>query len=94
MEYFEILMGIALSLLAAILGVLWKKADHADKVGENNRLILEHICKDLDKTQDLTQRLSSLEASFNAEIKNLSISIKRMESALIRMDHNGPHRTR
>jgi len=92
MEYFEMLAGIALSLFAAILGVIWRKADRAEKLAESNKLILGYLTKNLDKTGNLNERLSSLEASFGAEIKNLSISIKRMESALIRIDQNASRR--
>jgi len=93
MEYFEILSGITLSLFAAVLGTIWRKADRAEKMAENNKVILSYLSRNLDKTSDLNERLSSLEASFGAEIKNLSISIKRMESALIRIDQNASHRT-
>lgn len=94
MEYFEILAGITLSMFAAIIGALWRKADRAEKMAESNALILGYLSKNLDKTGELNERLSSLEASFGVEIKNLSISIKRMESALIRIDQNASHRPR
>ncbi|NCT40944.1 MAG: hypothetical protein GW778_04705 [Alphaproteobacteria bacterium] len=86
MEYYEMLAGITISLFAAILGAIWRKADRAEKMAESNKVILTYLSRNLDKTSNLNERLSSLEASFGAEIKNLSISIKRMESALIRMD--------
>lgn len=94
MEFFELLASAAMSLFAAVLGALWKKADRAEKLAENNKIILSYLSKNLDKTSELNERLSSLEASFGAEIKNLSISIKRMESALIRIDQNASHRAR
>ena len=88
MENFELLAGTSMSLFAAMLGVIWRKADRAEKMAEKNKVIVSYITKNLDKTGELNERLSSLEASFSVEIKNLSISIKRMESALIRMDQN------
>jgi len=62
-------------------------------LAENNKTILGYLTKNLDKTSEMNERLSSLEASFGVEIKNLSISIKRMESALIRIDQNASHRS-
>jgi len=94
MEYFEMLAGITLSLFGAILGATWRKVERAEKIAENNRVILTYLSKNLDKTGELNERLSSLEASFGVEIKNLSISIKRMESALIRIDQNASHNPR
>ena len=88
MDLIQIFYTLALSMFAAILHVLWRKSDTAEKLAQNNRTQLEYIAKNVDKANDLSIRLSSLEASFQAEIKNLSISIKRMESALIRIDHN------
>lgn len=88
MEYFELFAGCCLSILTAMLGALWRKADRAEKTAENNKVLLSYLSKNLDKTNHLNERLSSLEASFTAEVKNLSISIKRMESALIRIDQN------
>ncbi len=92
--FFELLLAAFTALLSAVVSVVWAKADHAAKTAETNKATLSHLEKQLDKTNELTQRLSSLEASFNAEIKNLSVSIKRMEGALIRIDQNGQHRTR
>ena len=94
MEYFELLAGIALSLFGAILGATWRKADRAEKIAENNRVILTYLSKNHEKTGELNERLSSLEASFGVEIKNLSVSIKRMESALIRIDQNASRHNR
>lgn len=85
-EIFEMLTGILVSVLTALVGVMWRKADAAEKHAEANKAEIAHLSRNLDKTNELTERLSSLEASFNAEIKNLSVSIKRMESALLRMD--------
>ncbi len=91
MEYFEILAGITLSLFAAILGAIWRKADRAEKTDENNKIVLTYLTRNLDKAGEMNERLSSLEASFGAEIKNLSISIKRMEGALLRLDQVSRH---
>ncbi len=92
MQYFDLIIGGGTSLLAAVMGMLWRKADRAEKLAENNKTVLSYITKNLDKTSELNERLSSLEASFGAEIKNLSISIKRMENALIRIDQNASYR--
>ncbi|MGH1398517.1 MAG: hypothetical protein ACRBCT_04810 [Alphaproteobacteria bacterium] len=85
---FEVLLAGTTSLLSAIVAVIWSRADKAAKLSEQNAIMLEQIRRQVDKTNDLTERLSSLEASFHAEIKNLSVSIKRMENALIRIDQN------
>lgn len=92
-ELFELALGVLVSMLGAITAVIWAKVDRAEKTAEANKVMLGHLARHLDKTNDLTERLSSLEASFSAEIKNLSISIKRMESALLRIDQNGRNRT-
>ena len=86
---FELLLSTLVGVLGAIVGVLWNRADYAAKTAEANKATLEIISKNVDKTQQLTERLSSLEASFNVEIKNLSVSIKRMESAVLRLDQRG-----
>ena len=89
---FELLLTSFVGVMAAVIGVVWNKADRAEKTAEANRVALSHLEKHLDKTNELTERLSSLEASFSVEIKNLSISIKRMESAILRMDQHSRHR--
>ena len=87
-DYYEMILTGFTGLISAVLGIVWKKVDEAEKTAQANRTTLAHLEKQLDKTTELTERLSSLEASFSAEIKNLSISIKRMESALLRIDQN------
>jgi len=91
---FELLLGGGFSLLSAGVAIIWSRADKAAKLSEANRIMLENLNKNVDRTNDLTERLSSLEASFHAEIKNLSVSIKRMESALIRIDQNANRNSR
>ena len=83
---FELLLTSFVGVMAAALGVLWQKADRAEKMAAENRATLTHLEKHMDKTDELTERLSSLEASFSAEIKNLSVSIRRMESMIVRLD--------
>jgi len=73
-----------LALLSAGTGVIWTKADRAEKTSETNKIFLSQLIKNLDKTAQLTERLTSLEASVQVEIKNLSVSIKRLESAVLR----------
>lgn len=90
----EAILAAAAGLMSAIIAIIWSRADKAAKLSEQNRVMLENLNKNADRTNDLTQRLSSLEASFHAEIKNLSVSIKRMESALIRIDQNANRGTR
>ncbi len=87
-EIFELALGVLVSMLGAITAVIWAKVDRAEKTAEANKAMLGHLARHLDKTNELTERLSSLEASFSAEIKNLSISIKRMESAVLRLDQH------
>jgi hypothetical protein len=86
MTLFEIVMGAFLGLFSAVMSVMWSKIDAAEKNAENNRVFIAHLSRQLDRTNDLAQRVTSLEASVNAEIKNLLVSIKRMESALLRLD--------
>ena len=86
-HFFELLIGAFTTLLSAVVGVLWGKADNAEKIAESNRATLNHIEKQLYKTSELTERLSSLEASFATEIKNIAVSIKRMESMIVRLEH-------
>ena len=88
MTLFDIVAGMFVAMLSGMVSVLWRKVERAEKSGENNRIIVEYLSKQIDKTNDLTQRLTSLEASVNVEIKNLSVSIKRMESAILRIDQN------
>lgn len=85
-DIFELVLGSLIALLTWAAGVIWAKAERAEKTAQANATTLAHLEKQLDKTTELTERLSSLEASFHAEIKNLSVSIKRMESAILRMD--------
>lgn len=87
-NYFEIVLSMLTGVLAAMVRVIWTKADRAEKTAERNKTALTHITRHMDKTHELTERLSSLEASFSVEIKNLSVSIKRMESALLRLDQH------
>lgn len=87
-ELFELALGVLVSMLGAITAVIWTKVDRTEKTAEANKAMLVHLERHLDKTNELTERLSSLEASFSAEIKNLSISIKRMESAVLRLDQH------
>lgn len=82
----ELIIPAALTLLSSCVGVLWTKADRAEKTSEANRLYLTQLIKNLEKTAILTERLSSLEASVQVEIKNLSLSIKRLEGAILRLD--------
>lgn len=86
-NYFEILVMAYTGLMAAVVSVVWSKADKAEKTSENNKTLLVHLSKNIDKTNEMSARLSSLEASVNVEIKNLSISIKRLESAVLRIGH-------
>lgn len=83
MTLFEMITGALISVLLPVMGVLWNKIEAAQKNAESNRVFLLHLSKQIDKTNDLAQRLTSLEATVNIEIKNLSVSIKRMESVLI-----------
>lgn len=83
MTLFEMITGALISVLLPVMGVLWNKIEAAEKNAESNRVFLLHLSKQIDKTNDLAQRLTSLEATVNIEIKNLSVSIKRMESVLI-----------
>lgn len=83
MTLFEMITGALISVLLPLMGVLWNKIEAAEKNAESNRVFLLHLSKQIDKTNDLAQRLTSLEATVNIEIKNLSVSIKRMESVLI-----------
>lgn len=84
MTLFEMITGALISLLLPLMGVLWNKIDAAEKNAESNRIFLLHLSKQIDKTNDLAQRLTSLEATVNIEIKNLSVSIKRMESVILK----------
>lgn len=90
MTLFELVSGALLTLLSAVVSVIWTKASNAERTAESNKIFLNHLIKNLDKTERLTERLTSLEASVNVEIKNLAISIKRMESAILRL-HNADH---
>lgn len=83
MTLFEMITGALISVLLPLMGMLWNKIEAAEKNAESNRLFLDHLSKQIDKTHDLAQRLTSLEATVNIEIKNLSVSIKRMESVLL-----------
>lgn len=83
MTLFEMITGALISVLLPLMGVLWNKIDAAEKNAESNRIFLTHLSRQLDKTNDLAQRLTSLEATVNIEIKNLSVSIKRMESVIL-----------
>lgn len=93
-QIIEILLSGIVGLLSAIVSIIWVKADNACRISQSNKIILEQLSQHIHKTNELTERLSSLEASFSVEIKNLSVSIKRMESALIRIDQNASHRPR
>ena len=93
MTLIELALAAFATLLTGAVSILWNKADGASKIADSNRLVLTHMSKHLDRTDNLAQRLSSLEASVNVEIKNLSVSIKRMESALLRIDQNARNRT-
>lgn len=84
-NYFELLIMAYAGLIAAVVSVVWGKADKAEKTSENNKILLVHLSKNVDKTNEMSARLSSLEASVNVEIKNLSISMKRLESAVLRI---------
>lgn len=88
MTLFEMIAGGFAALISGVISVLWGKVDLAEKSSESNRIVLDHLTRQMDKTNDLAQRLSSLEAAVNIEIKNLSVSIKRMESAILRLDQN------
>lgn len=86
MTFFEMLAGAFAALLSGVVAVIWHKADRAEKTSDANRMFLEQFLKNLDKTAQLTERLSSLEASVHAEIKNISVSIKRMEATILRFE--------
>lgn len=90
----ELIIPIFLTLLSGCVGVIWTKSDRAEKTSEANKIFLSQLIKNLDKTAQLTERLTSLEASVQVEIKNLSISIKRLESAVLRMNIDSHNRTR
>ena len=92
MTLFELIVGAFAALLSAVVSVLWNKVDTTEKAAASNRILVEHLTKQIEKTNDLAQRLSSLETAVNVEIKNLSISIKRMESAILRIDQNSRQR--
>jgi|GEM_PF-6384520 len=85
MSFFEVFGAALMAFFTSVLGVVWNKADKAEKISEQNRIFLEHMDKNIDKTAELTERLTSLEASFSVEIKNLSLNIKRLESAVLRL---------
>ena len=82
---FEVVSAALMALFSAVLAALWRKAETAEKQADQNRIAVEHLCKTLDKTADLNERMASLEASFGIEIKNLSLNIKRLESAVLRL---------
>ena len=82
-EILEILAAILVALFSGVLGVIWLKADRAERTAESNKLFIAHLTKTVDKTSDLTERLTSLEASVSVEIKNLSTNIKRLENAIL-----------
>ena len=92
MTLYELTTAGFVALLSAVVGVLWTKIDATEKSANSNRILIEHLSKQMEKTNDLAQRVSSLEASVHVEIKNLSVSIKRMESAILRIDQNARHR--
>lgn len=92
MTLYELTTGAFVALLSAVVSVLWTKIDATEKSANSNRILIEHLSKQMEKTNDLAQRVSSLEASVHVEIKNLSVSIKRMESAILRIDQNARHR--
>ena len=84
-DWFEIIGGILMALVSGVMSVIWRKADRAEKLAEQNAMMLTHLARHSEKTGELTERLSSLEASFQAEIKNLSVTLKRLESAVMRL---------
>lgn len=85
MTLFELLTGCLVTLLSGIMAIIWAKADRAEKLADANNFFIEQFIKNMDKTAQLTERLTSLEASVQVEIKNLSVSIKRLEAAVLKI---------
>lgn len=72
------------TVISAIITVIWKKADNAERISQQNKAAIEAFVHSVDKLSKVAERLSYLEASFSAEIKNLSMDVKRLEGAILR----------
>jgi hypothetical protein len=79
----ELMGTLFVALCSAVLGVVWVKLDRTEKTADSNRIALSYLTKSIDKTMQMTERLTSLEAAFRIEIKNLSIAVARLESAMV-----------
>lgn len=87
MTIFELITGSFITLFSAAMSIIWAKSDRAEKMADSNHIFIQQFIKNLDKTAQLTERLTSLEASVQVEIKNLSVSIKRLEAAVLKISN-------
>lgn len=85
MTIFELITGSFITLFSAVIAIIWSKSDRAEKMAESNHVFIQQFIKNLDKTAQLTERLTSLEASVQVEIKNMTVSIKRLEETFLRI---------
>jgi hypothetical protein len=74
--------------ISAILGVIWKKVDTAEKTSLANSAAIKTFDDSVKKLSTVAERLSYLDASFKSEVKNLSSDLRRVEGALLRATSN------
>ncbi len=81
----ELFLAAFIALISTVLAVVWHKADKAERLAETNKFLTAHMAKNLDKTDQLTERLSSLESTVGIEIKNISVSLRRLEATVTKL---------